>query len=665
MFFLILLKLLFFLAIIVFFAWQIMRLIFKGESREFLLTLSLISGPVFYLFVLNALGHFFSITFLFFYVLVAFLVIGLVIFIFSDHSGRKKPWLFDKKWRKILLWTLIIIFITTVLIAARGYSGDEFNIFSTVPMAGTIAEGNFPVRWTVEPQVMAYYHYGIELFTAAMYKITGLPIWYGVDLCRALFTVLLLALLFLLTFKITEHPAKSYLVSLTTLFGGGLVWLYGIRGFIYRTAAAPWKFLHQGITSGAAGPLIKDIHIQWGAISFLLIVIGIVLYFKASEYKKDNKSWLPIIFLNIIFLSVLALVGETYLLVELVVILLYPFITLLIRNQKKYFKTYLIISLLTVTAVAVIAAFQGGVLTELFHQSYDRHPRPTGNWFFFNHEKIGFLWSAQSLINFGLPLFLIFPALYFLYWHLKKKVYYQELALLLLLTFACFAVPFVMELGPRYDYEMLRYLYLAPPFWSLAIGLVLAEFLIDNKKVKKIWRYLSILGRHCIVLMVSVGVLFQIVFMVVPLGRSSQRFTPFFYNFPPPTAVESGAFAWMKNNTTIDDYFFSYSSGYDDSTIYNKKVNIFAGRIAPVYAYLTDHKMLNRDQLVQDLIAAYKRAEASCRPGDLKFMGYKYLYVNEYWPADLEQRCLANNSLDLKYEKSDGDSFARIYKINY
>lgn len=659
---LIFIKLIIFWAIIAFFAWRLMLLIFKDESNEFLLTLALIAGPVFYIFTLNILGHFFPITFLFFYVLAAFLIIGLVLFIFTHKDKIKSFWLLDKRWRKILLLTIIVIFLTTGLIAARGYSGDEFNIFSTVPMAGTIAEGNFPVRWTVEPQVMAYYHYGIELFSAAMYKTTGLPFWYGVDLCRALFTILFLALIFLVLFKITKHPAKSYLVSLLTLFGGGLVWIYGITGFIHRNAAAPWKFLHQGTTSGAAGPLIRDIHIQWGAISFLLIALGIFLYFKAVEYKKENKSWLPIVLFNIISLSVLALVGETYLLVELVVILLYPFITLFIKSQKKYFKTYLLISLLTMAAVALIAAFQGGVLTELFHQSYDRHPRPTGNWFFFNHEKIGFLWSSQSLINFGLPLFLILPCLYLLYVRFRKGEYYQELLFLLLLSFACFAVPFVMELGPRYDYEMLRYLYLAPPFWSLAIGLVLADILIDNQRVKKIWQRL---GWLVVFLMMLVGLLFQIIFMVVPIGRSSQRLSPFFYNFPPPTAIESRAFAWIKKNTTINDYFFSYSPSQDDSTIYNKKMNIFAGRIAPVYSYMADHKMLNRDQLVQDLIAAFGRAEISCLPADLKFMGYKYLYVSEHWPAGLEEQCQANNKLELKYEDSENGSFARIYKINY
>lgn len=668
MFFLILLKLLFFLGIIVFFAWQILRLIFTHEPRELLIVLSLIAGPIFYIFTLNALGHFFPITFLFFYVLVAFLVIGLVLWAFIRERSASAQWLIDQPWRKIIFITAAVIFLTTGLIAARGYSGDEFNLFSTVPMAGTIAEGNFPVRWTVEPQVKAYYHYGIELFTAALYRVTGLTLGFGVDLCRAWFTALFLLMIFIFLYRVTKHPAKAYLTSLLTMFGGGLVFLYGFKVFqviyqkfiLHQAVVAPWKFLHQATTSGVAGPLIKDIHIQWGAISFLLIFCGIFLYFQAATYHREHKKWWAIVLLNIIFLAVLALVGETFLLVELGIILIYPFLTLLLKDQKKYFKTYLLISLLTIIPVALIAAFQGGVLTELFHQSYDRHPRFTGNWFFFNHERVGYLWSRQSLINFGLPLFLIFPALYYLFFRSKKSVYFQELLALLLLAFGCFAVPFVVELGPRYDYEMARYLYLAPPFWSLAIGLVLSDCLVAHQSIKKIWRQLAWL---VVIIMVLVGVLFQLIFMVVPLGRSSQGFSPLFYNFPRPTALELRVFFWLKKNTTIDDYLWSYSSSRDDSTIYNKKINIYAGRIAPVYSYMADHKMLNRDGLVQDLIAAFARAESNCQPSDLQFMGYKYLYVNEFWPAGLEEKCILYNHLEVKYIDSEGDSFARIYEL--
>jgi len=65
MFFLILFKLLIFWAVLIFFAWQIMRLVLKHEPRELLITLSLVAGPIFYIFTLNILATFSPLLFIF------------------------------------------------------------------------------------------------------------------------------------------------------------------------------------------------------------------------------------------------------------------------------------------------------------------------------------------------------------------------------------------------------------------------------------------------------------------------------------------------------------------------------------------------------------------------------------------------------------------------
>ena len=93
---LIFIKLIIFWAIITFFAWRLMLLIFKDESKEFLLTLALIAGPVFYIFTLNVLGHFFPINFLFFYTDTLSIETGII------YSRKKdlSEWKYKKKERK-------------------------------------------------------------------------------------------------------------------------------------------------------------------------------------------------------------------------------------------------------------------------------------------------------------------------------------------------------------------------------------------------------------------------------------------------------------------------------------------------------------------------------------------------------------------------------------
>jgi hypothetical protein len=151
--------------------------------------------------------------------------------------------------------------------------------------------------------------------------------------------------------------------------------------------------------------------------------------------------------------------------------------------------------------------------------------------------------------------------------------------------------------------------------------------------------------------------------MIVPLGRSTERFSPFFFNYPAPSALEQKAYAWLKNNTAISDYLWSYSAS-DVYNVYNKKINIFAGRIAPDYSYMANHRMLNRDQAVNELIDAFDRLQKTCSSADLKFLNYHYLLVNQYWPENLEKTCLVNNRLTLKYEADGHQEFIRIYQID-
>ncbi len=49
------------------------------------------------------------------------------------------------------------------------------------PLAATIAEGNFPPRLPFWPAWPAVYHYGFALLAAAAHHLSGLPVWWSID----------------------------------------------------------------------------------------------------------------------------------------------------------------------------------------------------------------------------------------------------------------------------------------------------------------------------------------------------------------------------------------------------------------------------------------------------------------------------------------------------
>src|SRR3989338_1971050 len=124
---LILLKLTIFVGVIIFFGWQFVRFVLNEPRKEFLIPLSVTAGSVIYIFILNALGYLLDITRLFAMVLGGLLLIGLGLWL-RHRKQTVTVWSLDKKWQKIFMVTILGLFTTTGLIAARGFAGDEINI---------------------------------------------------------------------------------------------------------------------------------------------------------------------------------------------------------------------------------------------------------------------------------------------------------------------------------------------------------------------------------------------------------------------------------------------------------------------------------------------------------------------------------------------------------
>jgi hypothetical protein len=667
----------FFLAIIYFsilffFGWQLVLYFLKENRIENLIGLSGIFGIGIYVFLINAIGYFIPIRIVFYLIFLLFFIISIVLFYFN--RSKSLEWGIDKKWRKILFGVTLLLVIISGLISFRLplSLGDRLQAGS-MPTAATIAEGNFPPIEIWEPERPLVYHYAPELFSAAIHKVSGLPLYLAYDFQNAI----LIGILFLLGFILVKHFCnnnfKAFVSSLLMLYAGSLVFLKGINGIfslynkyiLYQYVYAPFKFVFEMIDTVFSKPTLKNmLEIPWNALSFPLMIAVIYLYFYSIGHKQGKK----IALLNGFLLALLALSAETYFAVFCLILFIYPFIFGFVNRDWITAKRFLMISFLILVIALPIAFIQGGVLESILRLNPDLSATEyyftnqidkvfkinktpwllntrfgEGNWLPIYHPKF--------LIEWGLLLVLLIPASFFL---LRK---YSPFSLFLTISLAIFfCIPFLINFIKSCNME--RFFYPVNLFGGLMVGLFLGSLYLS---VKKIWSKRFILF-IIVVLMLQV-IVFQALFLFIgyPPGvwDASDKI------FVQSNSFEGKAYYWIKRNTNINDYFLILKEEDDDKDFApNYRFILNTGRIAPIYAYhWQDYQAGNLPSFFETSL--FKKIRKSCDFSAIKNLNYNYLYVDNNWPRGFEERCLANSDLTLVFKAEEGDKFVRIYQVKY
>lgn len=458
--FLIIFRLVIFWAILFFFGYQLSKWIFKKSQKEILFVLSGLVGIGLYVFLINAIGYFISIKITFYLVLLAFIIIGIILFFVNKL--RNPVWGIDKKWRKILLITTLLIVIVTFIVDNRNPLGGDLVLLSSMPSAATMAEGNFPPKAIWMPSHPLRYHYGPHLFAVAIHKTTGLSLYASYDIQVAILIGILFLLGFILIKKFIKDNKKALISSILMLCAGGLVFLRGIKGIpilyekyiLGHEIFAPFRFVFEMVEALFSEPVVERvIHLPTNALSFVLI-IGIIYLYLNSSAKNDKKIIVLIGFL----LALLALFAETFFAVFCALLLIYPFVFGLIKKDWLSAKKFLVNSLLILIIALPIAFIQGGVLTHyldrdghnlLLHQTYgytDTELLEKGfeinktPWILITRlgkdNKLP-IYSLKFLLQWGLLLFLVIIATIY-FW----KKYSKHILFLTLSFFVFFLIPF-------------------------------------------------------------------------------------------------------------------------------------------------------------------------------------------------------------------------------
>lgn len=651
--------------------WQIVRFVFKEKKIEVLLPLSFIIGISIYLFLLNLSSYVIPITINLYLVFIFCLLVGILLCILRFRKAETLERGVSKKEAILIFVGALILMMLTGLVSLSILGGDDLSQFH-LTSAASIAGGNFPVKELNIPDNYQAYHYAPNLLFAAIFKITNLPIWLASDLVVFIFSGVIFLLLFLLARLIIKHNIKAFLVAIVAFLAGGFRFIYIIPGLttlfkrfiLHEAIAYPFKFLADVWDAGPAltnslPNLLLDTWAPLGWALFLAIIFVFLNYFSKTRINKFFQT-----VLMIICLSVLALTIETSFVIISLILLVYPFILYLIQKNKLEFQRLLKSSLLVLIVAGIIVLVQGGTITTILRNilggkvsmgepivfSFFEHP-----WAFLNNEQFVPFYSKSFLLNFGLIYLLIIPASIFI---LKRRL--NEGMFLILISFLSFIIPFAVSFNLFWQNTINRLFYSVNFLWAL----ISAVFLLAAIDYFKRRRLIKIVIIFVLFIICLDGLIFLFSRPLYSPRLTTVHNISFWAGIKKPDLVDAKAYYWVQKNTTIKDYFFTF----DDISEVGDKFPIaqtyrfvfYTQRLAPVYSEADNYIATPNPR--HPLSFKYRELIKACNPAILKELNYKYLFINNNWPSGLEEECLANNNLELKFEANEGDKFVRIYK---
>ena len=351
----------------------------RGRER---LVAGLALGVVLYTVLCNLLAYLMGSTWAF--ILAAFVVLGLGL---GSAWKSKKPWLDPddlQAWLQVLI-IFIIGAVFTLMLRGLAIWDDYHNL----PVVSTIAAGNLPPNFYLDPSIPLSYHYGLHVFAASMVSLGGLTPWSAWDFARGFTTALAIVIAWLWFKRVTRSDLSAYFGATLLTFGSGTLWLLSLlpnKLLTWVSAHAPLAnaaldsgptlaanlsrpFLFEGGPSlpmpfSFLGSLFAPVVVNWTGIGSLYLVC---IYLLLLENERKRFSVIPILVSGLV-LALMALNAEhvyaLFLAGLFLVILVYGFWNWHIKKEV-FHDLRAIIS--TILLSLVIVLFQGGVFSVLFH----------------------------------------------------------------------------------------------------------------------------------------------------------------------------------------------------------------------------------------------------------------------------------------------------------
>ncbi len=557
----------------------------------------------------------------------------------------------------LLFGVAVLISAVSGIIALRTLQYDDLSL-GHLPLAATMVEGNFPIMDPSAPDRPMAYHYVSEIFTVALHQIAGTPLWLGYDIQTFLMSGTLFLMAFLLAFHLRRNFWSSLAAAFLLFYGGGLTWLYFTEGLsplwqtyvLGQAVPAPWKFVASmtipQLWSGFV--FIMNNH----AIEIGLAVTVFVLYCCLRAFKDDPR-WLRFALVGGVSFGYLALSAETNFAVLGAAFLLVLAVEILFRLRHRskpdgvffWGRHALAVLPIVLGLGAVLAAFQGGILSSFSSGGLARSLSLTWRfWVVDFAERTGpfLIGSWLFWVELGLSPLVALTALYF--FRRERPILFLALPAVL-----AFGAPFFLRYAGGGEPRRL-FGSLALPVLSFLVGLFLVE--VWPQLRERLGRSASLrVVLSLLFLVASSSLLFQLVYLVTPLGSVGKFNRPFIERPSPPRPIDERAYQWIRAHTTLQDRFFPY--GLNGTNFIRE-----TGRFIPSEINLTTL------EVHAEQYAAYRAIFGSCDRSGFAMLKARYVYLSpDVSVKDFESQCLRNIGAELVYADRDNADFRRIYRL--
>src|SRR5258708_10838842 len=197
--------------------WLLAKRSGRFRKREYFAA-GLAIGMLLFILLSNGLAHLFPVYPAFVLASIATLALGL-----AAPGTTDRTW-FDlndlKVWPQVLALCGMSLLFTLIL---RGLSiGDDY---AHLPLVSVMAAGDFPPHYSLYPNVLLAYHYGLDLFAASLVSVGGFFPWSAWDLSRALALSAALLCVSLWIQRITFSYKPAFLGVVLIAFGMGTRWI--------------------------------------------------------------------------------------------------------------------------------------------------------------------------------------------------------------------------------------------------------------------------------------------------------------------------------------------------------------------------------------------------------------------------------------------------------
>ncbi len=352
---------------------------FRLKKRENLIA-GLATGFLSFIVLSNLLAQVISLPIAYWLSAGLIFISGLMLAVINRKSLRSSLVVW-RNWPQLVVLLAVFLVFTLIL---RGLA--IFDDYYHLPLISVMATGDIPPHFYLDPSLHLPYHYGLQVFAAALVRLGGFFVWSAWDISRAAMLAFAVLLAWLWLRRVTRSQLAAYLGTGLLVFGGAARYLLLlIPNPVLAHMGANLHMDISGITAGGdlvtaltniwpmdgGGPfpfpyafasgILEPLNMQLGATGSMWQVTILLLLLL---WRPRKNSPLAMVTLTVVLASLALSAEHVFALVVAGMVII--FIISLVRNRvlkRPNNREHLITWGIPLLVSTLVALFQGGYIT--------------------------------------------------------------------------------------------------------------------------------------------------------------------------------------------------------------------------------------------------------------------------------------------------------------